>query len=438
MFLKHHTPLDYQIEGIKAAQGKQGFIIGDEMGLGKTIQAIGIINTLRAFPKVLVICPSVSKYSWLEEIENWQTYPYSVQVIDAKDEWHPDNAEVTVINYDIIKRFQYKMWKTTWDLVIADEFHYLRDVNSQRSITAYGLKSKARLYLSGTPVPNKIKNLWAPLRSLSTSWGARHEFTKKYCGGHWRKGFRGRKEWWCEGATNLDELHRRMDKFMVRRFAKDVLDLPPLTSEVIRVSSYDDELAQAIEDLAAELAGSGKDINPTDPRKKTLAEYRKQAGDIKLPHAIKIIKEVIKKEKIVVFAYHREVTKALYRAFEDQAVMVIGGTPSKRKKANAEKFNKDKNCKVFIGNLESAGVTLTLTAASKMLFVEHDWQPVSVMQASKRCHRIGQEKPVHVQYLVLDDGIDVKMTQAIDAKVRHMKEALDGVEPSWADLIFNT
>ena len=242
--------------------------------------------------------------------------------------------------------------------------------------------------------------------------------------------------WWAEGASNLDELHRELQPFLIRRFAKDVLDLPPLTSEIIRVPPHDDDLAAAIEELARELVTSGRDIKPTDPRKKTLAEYRKQAGAIKLPHAIKIIKEVIKKEKIVVFAYHREVTKALYKAFENQAVMVIGGTPSKSKKAAADKFNKDSSCRVFVGNIESAGVTLTLTSACKMLFVEHDWQPVGVMQAAKRCHRIGQVNPVHIKYLVLDDSIDVRMTQAIDIKVRHMKAALDGVEPSWADLIF--
>lgn len=438
MFLKHHTPLPYQIEGVDAALAKIGFIIGDEMGLGKTIQAIGVINSIKAFPKVLIICPSVSKYSWAEELEAWRTYPYSVQVIEAPmNDWKPDDAEVTVINYDILKRFQHRLWKTTWDLVICDEFHYLRNAKSQRSLIAYGLTTRKRLYLSGTPIPNKVKNLWAPLRSLSPRWGTYHEFTKKYCNGHWQEGFMGRKEWWAEGASNLDELHREMQPFVIRRLAKDVLNLPPLTSEIIRIPPHDDELSNAILQLAQEMLKSGhSDIDVKDPRKKTLAEYRKQAGDTKLPHAIKIIKEVIKTEKIVVFAYHRNIAKAIYKAFKDEAVLVIGGTPSKSKKAAADKFNKDKSCKVFVGNIESAGVTLTLTAAQKMLFVEHDWQPMSVMQASKRCHRIGQEKPVHIKYLVLDDSIDVRMAQSIDVKVRHMQIALDGIEPSWAQLIF--
>lgn len=443
MFLHRHTPLPYQIEGVEFALSKPGCIIGDEMGLGKTIQAIGVINSLRAFPKVLVICPAVSKYSWAEEIEAWRTYPYAAQVIESKTGCDVSVADVTIINYDILHKFQAELKSITWDLIVADEFHYLRNSKSKRSKVAFALQTKRRVYLSGTPIPNKIKNLWAPLRSISPTWGEYMAFTKRYCGGHFQW-MCGRREWWAEGAANLEELHHKIQPYMIRRLAKDVLDLPPLTSSLVRIppGCQETELADMIAKLAKELLDSGKEIpvptsmKPGSMGKEAMAEYRKQAGDTKLPHAISRIREVIKTQKIVVFAYHRHIAKAIYEEFRDHAVLVIGGTPSKSKKAAADRFNKDPECKVFVGNIESAGVTLTLTSANRMLFVEHDWQPVSVMQAAKRCHRIGQTRPVHVEYLVLDDSIDVQMAMSIDRKVRNMQVALDGVEPSWAELIF--
>lgn len=414
------------------------------MGLGKTIQGIGLINTLNPFPKVLIMCPSVSKYSWLSEIEAWRTYLYTAVVIEAQSGIDFDSAEVFIINYDILDRYKKELMSVTWDLVIADEFHYLSNVKSQRSQVAYSLNTRRRLYLSGTPVPNKIKNLWAPLRSLSPAWGSYREFTTRYCGGHF-DGWGRHKQWKAEGATNLEELHERLKPFMIRRLSDKVLNLPPLTTEIIPIDPDREsrDLADQIAKVAKELlqlkvSGNVKCMKALDEMNaKKIAEYRKHAGDIKLPHAIKLIQEVINKEgKVVVFAYHRHITQAIHKHFKDCSVMVIGGVPSIQKKAAADAFQNDPKVKVFVGNIESAGVTLTLTAARTEIFVEHDWMPVKVLQAMKRCHRIGQTRPVGVKLLVLNDSIDVNMARSIDKKIKHMKVALDGINPNWAELLF--
>lgn len=446
IFKEISTPYDFQIEGAKFALTRKGAIIADEMGLGKTIQAIGVINKLPAFPKVLIICPSVSKYSWLAEIEAWRTYLYTPVVIEAKTGINLKHGEVFIINYDILrwKNIKEILLSQIWDLVICDEFHYLRNSTSQRSKVAYALQTRRRVYLSGTPIPNKVKNLWAPLRSLCSSFGSYRDFTREYCGGHF-EGYGRFKEWKADGATNLDKLHMRLKPFMVRRLAKDVLDLPPLTTEIVPVPSSEESRS-----LAEEIARIGKELlklkttgNITKMKaldkmsKNNIAKYRKNAGLQKIEPAIREIKEAIKEHgKVVVFAYHRDVTKAIHKAFKNQSVMVIGGVPSKKKKEAEQQFQNDPNIKVFVGNTESAGVTLTLTAACVEIFVEQDWCPDRILQAMKRCHRIGQTKSVRVKFLVLNDSIDVNMARAVDRKVKHMQTAIDGVDPHWAEMIF--
>lgn len=442
MFPDRCTPFPFQIEGTKFALERAGCIIGDEMGLGKTVQAIGVMNAIRPFPRVLVVCPSVSKYSWEMEIGTWRTYLMTTMVVEGRQPADFHTADIVIINYDILKNHLKELQGVTWDLIIADEFHYLRNIKSQRSKAFYSLIARKRMYLSGTPIPNKVKNIWAPLRSLSPSWGTYMEFTKRYCNGHfeWTGPY---KEWNAEGASNLPELHEKLKPYMIRRKADQVLNLPDMITNVIRVEPDEDEreLAAEIARLAKELLASGKAVDitkmkPTDMSAAKIHEYRRKAGQTKLPVAIEKIKEVIKKgEKIVVFAYHREITQAIHKAFP-QSVMVIGGVPSLKKKEAADRFQNDPKCNVFVGNIESAGVTLTLTAACHMLFVEHDWRPDTVLQAAKRCHRIGQKRKVYLDFLVLDDSIDVNMAHSIDKKVRNMQVALDGVDPSWAELVF--
>lgn len=442
LFRTKSTPLPFQIEGAKFALSNVGCIIGDEMGLGKTIQAIGVMNGMKAFPRVLIVCPSVAKYNWLGEIEDWRTYPYTAAVMEGKTGVRITRADVIIINYDILDRFKEELKSIIWDLVICDEFHYLRNQKSKRSKVVFSLQTRKKLYLSGTPIPNKVKNLWAPLRSLSPVWGSYQEFTKQYCGGHFE--WQGRyREWWAEGASNLDELYERLKPFMIRRKAAAVLNLPPLVTTICRIEPDAEEraLAQEIAKLAKELLALGKAVDisrmkPQDLAGAQIPEYRRKAGQTKLPFAIQKIKEIIQTgEKVVVFAYHREITQELHKAFP-QSVMVIGGVPSLKKKQAADTFQKDPKCNVFVGNIESAGVALTLTAAHHMIFVEHDWRPDTILQAMKRCHRIGQTKAVYITFLVLDDSIDVNMAHSIDRKIKHMQQALDGIDPTWAELVF--
>ena len=130
-------------------------------------------------------------------------------------------------------------------------------------------------------------------------------------------------------------------------------------------------------------------------------------------------------EKVVVFAHHHDVVDGLMEHFGDAAVRLTGRDSQEQKQAAVDRFQTDPDCKVFVGSIQAAGVGLTLTAASNVVFAELDWVPANVTQAEDRCHRIGQNENVLVQHLVVDGSIDARMAQVLVEKQELADKALD-------------
>ena len=129
--------------------------------------------------------------------------------------------------------------------------------------------------------------------------------------------------------------------------------------------------------------------------------------------------------KVVVFAHHKDVVRAIASEFGNTAVTLVGDTPMAQRQAAVDRFQNDPDCQVFIGSIGAAGVGHTLTAASTVIFVELDWVPANISQAEDRCHRIGQTSSVLVQHLVLEGSIDAHMAETVIAKQGIIGQALD-------------
>jgi hypothetical protein len=133
----------------------------------------------------------------------------------------------------------------------------------------------------------------------------------------------------------------------------------------------------------------------------------------------------------VIFAWHQDVVESLMQALAEYgAVKLVGGMNATAKQASVDRFQQDPTCRVFVGNISAAGVGITLTAASHVVFAELDWTPARVSQAEDRCHRIGQTDSVLVQHLVLAGSLDATMAEMIVEKQDVADRALDkGVKP---------
>lgn len=174
-----------------------------------------------------------------------------------------------------------------------------------------------------------------------------------------------------------------------------------------------------------------------------LSELRRLTASAKVPLAVRVINEILsgddgkdraaataatgtrarpRQPKVVVFAHHVEVINALVDAFPDgQSVCIFGETSQDDRLAAVERFQHDESCRVFIGSIRASGQGITLTAASRVLFVELDWSPMVLSQAEDRCHRIGQDEEVLVQYLTIKGTLDERLGHVLKRKQEQMQ-----------------
>ena len=448
--------LPFQRAGIAYASQRKTALVADEMGLGKTVQFVGVCNADIAAKRILIVCPASLKHNWRREFAKWDIKGLSIGIVDGEEEVEFE-TDVTVINYDILAA-HHEAIKThgAWDLVCLDECHYLKNGRADRTLEVFGgikrnsdrtikerftpIPTKRMILLSGTPLVYKPKELWPLIHAidpegLGADW---HHSAVRYCQARsWPQYINGeeRKMWWWDGAANLDELQEIMrSRFMVRRLKKDVLtELPAKRRQVIILEpkpqlaklvkkeclTYE-EHSSSLEAYAEVLPGIGE-----------LSEIRKKIAIKKVPYAVEHIKELLNEtSKDVVFVHHHDVADLLASAFGDEAVVVDGRVANEDRQHRVDRFQTDPTCKVFIGGIQAAGVGITLTAASTVVFVELDWVPGNLSQAEDRCHRIGQKESVLVQHLVLEGSLDERVVEVIIKKQEIIDKALDAPKES--------
>jgi SWI/SNF-related matrix-associated actin-dependent regulator 1 of chromatin subfamily A len=446
--------LPFQRAGIEFCISRQNVLLADSMGLGKTVQAIGLINKLYAINRVLVLCPASLRLNWKKELEKWLVRKRKILVLNANRFLNPSEWDIIITNYDIVHKHFEKLRRGNWDLLICDEAHYLKNKKARRTKYVFGggdikegIRAKRKLFLTGTPIENNPGELWPLLNALRpdlfSNWWT---FVQRYCGAY-RDRFNQIK---LGKPTNLDELHDQLrTHVMVRRLKEQVLtELPPKIRQVIElpangassVVAAENTAWQTYEHLKGELASAVAEAEASeDPevfsdRIKQLryeervafgeiARRRKETAIAKIPYVLAHLDNV--SEKVVVFAHHKDVIAAIAEKMGKKAVKLDGGTAKTARQEAVDRFQSDPDIKCFIGSLTAAGVGITLTAASHVVFAELDWVPGKVAQAEDRCHRISQKNSVLIQHLVFEDSLDCKMAKTIVEKQEMIDQALD-------------
>lgn len=458
--------LHYQKAGIKFMMSRKGTLLGDEMGLGKTIQTIGVINSRPDIENVIIVAPKSLGVNWGRELGKWLVRDLTIGVATPKE---CPNTNIVIINYDALKRHIVDLTKRNWHALFIDEAHLIKNPETIRSksVRKIAKKSDMIIAMTGSPIPNRPKELWPLLQLVNPEhWDPAGKvkkgnkfvevgpgegsgffrFAKKYCDAK-----RGMFGYDFSGASNLDQLHDELRmSCMIRRLKADVLkDLPAKRRQMIELLNNSESLNLntdfervygEVEQLESEalVAELGNDPNAFDvvARKlasaKTiafteLAAARHKLGLAKVEPALEHIREMLDSVgKIVIFAHHSDVIDALHEGLRDYGVVVItGATKIEDRTSNVDKFQTDPSCRVFIGSVLSTGVGLTLTAASVAIMVERDWVPSNVTQAEDRIHRIGQNDSVLIQHLVFQDSIDARQTYILLEKQAIIENALD-------------
>jgi len=454
--------LPYQKAGIQFALAHKNILFGDEMGLGKTIQAIGTINTDESITSVLIVCPASLKINWQRELSKWLVRGHRTAISIANGGDFPRTA-IVIINYDILTKHQAAISSREWDLLVIDESHYIKNGKAQRTKALVGYwdskkkevvpgiidKCAKRMFLTGTPLPNKPIELWTTVNALAPdTFKSVMGFGKRYCGG-----FDGEHGWDFTGSSNQEELQAKMrELFMVRRLKEQVLkELPAKVRQVIPlapppgldltegVTALKEYLVLANDALNTEYTVEAHeeemiymDAGHVPSRKRILFEeisrVRHTQAVAKIPDVVSHLQDCFESgvEKIVCFAHHRDVIETIQESFPG-SVKLYGGMSAVSKDEAVHKFQNNPDCKLFIGAFLTAGVGLTLTASSHVVFAELDWVPGNISQAEDRCHRIGQEDTVLVQHLVIAGSIDDMMVKKIISKQEIIHRTMDKV-----------
>jgi len=440
--------MPFQKAGIAFATARANTLIADEMGLGKTIQVVGLINKDMTLNSILVVCPASLKLNWKRELEKWLTRKLTVHVADSQD-FNSFDADIVIINYDILRKHEAAIGATKWDALVVDECHYLKNPKTIRSKQVTAISAGRRIYLTGTPIVNRPVELWPIISALDPkTWTKFWPFAMRYCNGkHTGWG------WDFSGAAHLDELQKKLrSTIMVRRLKSEVLkELPAKVRQVIElpangcadsIKAEQDALAgnsETIEALkvAVELAKASD--NPDDYKEAVatlrkgimvafdeMARLRHDTAVAKLPYVIEHVHAALETgSKVVVSAHHHDVVNALAAEFGKQAVVLTGETLLVKRQEAVDAFQTNENVKVFIGSIQAAGVGITLTAASHAIFAELDWVPGNVTQSEDRLHRIGQRDSVLVQHLVLEGSLDATIAKTLVRKQTVIDRALD-------------
>jgi len=466
--------LPFQKAGIVYASNREVTIVGDEMGLGKTIQALGIVNADPTVKSVLVICPASLRMNWQREAERWLVRPMSIGI--ANHEF--PTTDLVIINYDILRKHRETLRSRVWDLLVVDECHYLKNPKTIRTIEVLGkwhrdpqlalspIPAKRRLYLTGTPIVNRPIELWPILHSTGRpEWRNWKTYVERFCDGE-----QTRWGWDVKGASNLGELQEILrSTIMVRRLKKDVLtDLPAKRRQVIELPANGaldvvrsenaawrqrEAVLEALQ-TAVELAKASEDQADYEAAVQALREgymvaftemsaLRHETARAKVPYVVEHVLEAVDSSgKVVLFGHHKDVLHAINDGLREggiEPVLLTGDMTAVERQESVDRFQTDDDVKVFIGTIGAAGVGITLTAASHVVFAELDWVPGNMSQAEDRCHRIGQSESVLVQHLVLEDSLDARIAKTIVEKQDVIDRALDkassAIDRSWGTMI---
>ncbi len=435
--------LPYQLDGIAFAVGIGRAVIADDMGLGKTIQGIGVAELLSQdvdISKVLIICPASLKSQWRLEIKRFADRSCQIVLGNAQERsaQYDSPCFFTVCNYEQVLRDILSIEKVKWDLIILDEGQRIKNWEAKTSQMVKALRSPFALVLSGTPLENRLEELFSIVEFIDDRrLGSAFRFYNKYRVTDEKGKLLGYK--------NLDDLRKRLKPVLLRRTRQKVIkELPPRTTEIRRIPPTDEQLEihNGHKRIVSAII-SKKYISEMDLLRlqKALLMCRMAANSTflvdknppgyssKLEELDVLIDQLMGEEdrKIILFSEWTtmlNLIEPLLNKRELGYVRLDGSVPQKKRQGLMHQFQNDPQCKLFVST--NAGSTgLNLQAANTVINVDLPWNPAVLEQRIGRAHRMGQKRPVQVFLLVTEDTLEESLLGTLAAKQALFLAALD-------------
>lgn len=437
-----------------------------EMGCGKTLTTIavaGALYNLGKIDRVLVVAPTSVCSVWPHDLNQFATFPWEARVLlgDKKkrlkalnelENWPFKALRIAVINYESTHRegiFEalaaYKP-----DLIVCDESQRIKNPSAAQSKALHKLGDAApfRMILSGTPVQNNAVDLYSQYRFLDPAvYGANfYAFKNRYCimGGY------GQHQ--IVGYRNMDELVEKEHSVAYRVTKEECLDLPQQTfiNRYVQFTDAEQAIYEQLRKSSFLELETGENVTATTILTMYLRLMQltggfltadestrpEQVNTAKLDALADIVDDYVVDagKKLVIFARFRAEIAAienLLRLRKIQYGSIYGDVPMEERGKIVEDFQTNPDTKVFVAQIQTAGLGITLHAASTAVFYSYDYNYANYAQALARIHRIGQRLPVTYIHLVVDGSIDEKILAALENKEDMAKTVVD----SWREVL---
>jgi SWI/SNF-related matrix-associated actin-dependent regulator 1 of chromatin subfamily A len=423
-FRKDKTPYQYQVEGANFALSNFYTLNMDEPGLGKTIQALlAACMLLEKHPgkKVLVLCPQYLTRNWHNEIEDW-TNGIRVSTFDPKCSDAMWDSDVVLASYYHVRKYPDLISEDAYDFVIVDEAHNFKNPKAKQTLGLLKVVSKLKpnflLLLTGTPIKNRVPDIYIPLYLMAMSKRTENPITKKYRSYYLfcynfctvRKTPFGTQ---FTGEKNVEELRTYLKGRRIGRKKKDVVELPEVVEKQVVVDYKE------IPELLREYEAFNGVVESAESSAKA------ESARLKAKFTSEYVRELLDKEvgPIVIFTDHLGPVEVIREELKDFKVAVIVGGVSVKKREKIKTDFQAGYYDVLIATIGAFSTGVTLTRSSNLVFNDISWVPSDLQQAKDRIHRLGQTATCFVHYIV-GAVVDKKILRSIQAKLRTIKKVL--------------
>jgi superfamily II DNA or RNA helicase len=404
-----------------------GAVLADDMGLGKTLQTICALRG-----KALVVCPKSVVYNWLDEIRRFRPGLRTSVYHGLKRELTAD-ADVTLTTYATLRSDTSELTARRWDIVVLDEAQAIKNAESQTARAAFQLPGTFRVALSGTPVENRLEELWSVMNFANPGLlGKKSSFSERYVTPI------------SVGAADAGErLRAKIRPFVLRRMKRDVVpELPPRTDSVLNVELdasergvYDAVRAATKQEVTARL-GHGDSVLAALEALLRLRQAACHSGLVpgqsadsssKLERLLETLEETVADgHKALVFSQWTGLLDRVEPHLRAAAIAFTRLDGSTQDRAEVVRtFQDPGGPPVMLVSLKAGGTGLNLTAADHVFLLDPWWNPAVEDQAADRAHRIGQERPVNVYRMVTKDTVEERIL-ALQNKKRSLSDVALG------------
>jgi non-specific serine/threonine protein kinase len=422
-----------------------GALLADDMGLGKTVQILALLEHLRKNEgtKTLLVIPSSLLSNWTNETARFAPRIRCAVIRSSRDELDVGGADIFITTYGMVSRLE-ALKKIEWDLIVLDEAQAVKNAGTKQARAVKTLKSTSKIAMTGTPVENRLSDLWSIFDFLNKGLlGTAKEF------GNFAKALKDD----IKGYSRLRDI---VSPFILRRLKTDksiIADLPDkievkafteLTKkQIVLYSALVKDIERAISETSgierkglvlASIMKFKQICNHPDQYLGQHAYEASEAGKFeKLAQICETIAE--KRERVLVFTQFREMVAPIAKYLEDifgcKGLSMHGGTPVKKRGELVERFNGEDYTPFLVLSLKVGGVGLNLTSANHVIHFDRWWNPSVENQATDRAFRIGQKKNVLVHKFVTAGTIEEKIDAMLEDKQKIAGDVIVSSGETW-------